>query len=182
VTLYRVFPFDASAVVKQPGGALYTPRSRGFWRIDNPDLYDVFYASDRPEGAVAETFGRYSVWRSEMFATAQGLPFALARYKTADDASWVDLDNARELVGLRLKPSDVVSRDRTKTQQWARRIYLSRRGIGVSWWSYYDPDVHTFGLWDVSGLTTDGEPTTLDLDDPYVVATAERINRNRVDG
>jgi len=180
LTVYRVFPFDPSAAVNQLGGALFVPRSLGLWRIDNPDLYDVFYVSNQPEGAVAEAFGRYSVWRAETFVSAVGHSFALARYKTPGDVTAIDLDDAQELVSLHLKPSNVVSRDRTKTQQWARRIYLSNRGIGIGWWSYYDPDVHSFGLWDVSSLTVDGDPTSLNLGHPDVVATAKRINRSLV--
>jgi hypothetical protein len=177
VIVYRVFPHDASAAEKEPGGALFVPRSLGLWRIDNPDLYDAFYASSRPEGAIAETFGRFSVWRPETFSTAAGDALALARYKTLDDVTVVDLDDAQKLVSLRLKPSDVVSRDRTKTQLWARQIYLSKRGIGIGWWSYYDPDIHSFGLWDISSLAVDGDPASLSLDHPDIVATAQRINR-----
>lgn len=177
MTFYRAFPFDREAIAQEPGRGLFVPRSLGLWRIDNPDLYDVLYVSDKPEGAIAETFGRYSVWRPETFVNAAGNPFALARYTAPEDASVVDLDDAGELVELRLKPSDVVSRDRTKTQQWARGLFLANRGIGIGWWSYYDPEIHSFGLWDISRIVLDGEPVALGLDSPEVQATAERISR-----
>jgi hypothetical protein len=177
VIFYRCFPFDAGTAAHEAGGALFVPPSQGLWRIDNADLYDVLYLSERPEGAIAETFGRYSIWRAATFTNAAGQAYALARYALRGDASVVDLDDAGELVRLRLKPSDVVSRDRTKTQLWAREIYLENRGIGVGWWSYYEPDIHTFGLWDVSAIALDGKPVVLGIDHPDVRATAERISR-----
>ncbi len=175
---YRVFPLDQNAAEDQPGGALFVPRSKGVWRIDNPDLYDVFYVSSHLEGAIAEAFGQFSVWRPETFINAAGLRYSLARYQTPGDVAVVNLDDARELVDLDLKPSDVVSRDRTKTQQWARRIYLSERGIGVGWWSYYDPEFHSFGLWNIAKLNVDGDSLPLSHVHPEVVATARRINRS----
>lgn len=177
---YRVFPFDRSAAADQPGGALFVPRSKGVWRIDNPDLYDVFYISSHPKGAIAEAFGPFAVWRPETFVNAAGLPYSLARYHTPPDHGVVDLDDAHELLSRDLRPSDVVSRDRTKTQQWARRIYLSERGIGVGWWSYYDPEFHSYGLWDVTSVVVDGEPMPLGIDHPDVVGTAQRISRSMI--
>jgi len=178
MTFFRVFPYDSSAAVGQPGGALFVPRSQGHWRIDNSDLYDVFYVSSHKEGAIAEAFGQFTTWRSETFTNAHGFVYSLAHYDTTDNVTVVDLDDANELVALGLKPSDVISRNRTKTQAWARRLFLSKRGIGVGWWSYYDPEMHSFGLWNVASLNVDGTPEPLHVLHPDVTGTAKRINRS----
>ena len=103
---------------------------------------------------------------------------ALGRYELAERASVLDLDDAVTLRELGLRPSEVVSPDRTVTQRWARAIVDKRRWVGVRWWSYYDPRWYSYGLWDRRHLTVTGvEP--LSLEHPAVVAAATVLQRPR---
>jgi hypothetical protein len=149
VRLYRVFPFDSGAAPNSRGGALFVPASSGFARIDNPDLYDVLYLSANPQAAIAESFGRLAVWRPETFVHGSGLPSAIASYDAPDDLPVFDLNDidALKFIGV-TRPTDVVTRDRAKTQAWARTIFVGGAHAGASWWSYYQPDWPILGLWD----------------------------------
>jgi hypothetical protein len=81
------------------------------------------------------------------------------------------------LVAEGLRPSTVVSRDRSVTQAWARRIHDRRRHAGVSWWSYRDPRWAAHGLWDWAGLRIAGTPVALTLDHPAVLEAAAVLPR-----
>jgi len=181
LSLYRVFPFLASAPADAPGGALYVP-AQGAGRLDNPDLFSVLYLSDAPAGSVAEAFGRFPIWTA---AVLQGSPAlsgsvrALARYRLRNDTRLCDLDDPHRLVKLHLRPSQIVSRDYTGTRSWARRIHLERGWIGVKWWSYYDPQWASVGLWNTRGLALE-EVRPLHLDDDAVVEAGRTIFRRIV--
>jgi hypothetical protein len=171
VILYRIFPYDRNAAPSERGGALFVPPPSGLGRIDNPDLYDVLYVTKVAEAAVAEVFGRLAVWRPETFVHASGLPYALARYEAPDDLSVFDLNDVEALRSLGIaKPTDVVTRDRAKTQAWAGAIFASRRHCGAEWWSYYDPEWAVLGLWDPSKLAI--------KDDPYVITSTSEVVLN----
>src|SRR3954452_23107372 len=93
--LYRVFPFLPTAGPDQPGGALYVP-SQGGGRLDNPDLYSVFYASDTEAGALAEALGRFPEWTPAILDGSPSLPGssrAIAHYRLPEDAAICDLDD-----------------------------------------------------------------------------------------
>jgi len=111
--LYRVFPFLSEARPGAPGGALYVP-SQGGSRLDNPDLYSVFYASDAEAGALAEAFGRFPEWTPSILDGSPSLPGssrAIAHYRLDDTAVICDLDDPAQLIALGLRPSDVVNCD-----------------------------------------------------------------------
>jgi hypothetical protein len=154
VKLYRVFPHDAGVAATNRGGALFIPEPSGLGRIDNSDLYSVLYVASTPHAAIAESFGRLAVWRPSTFIHRSGLPYAIATYEAPDDLSIFDLDeiDALRSIGIR-RPTDVITRDRAKTQAWARTIFAMGRFHGARWWSYYDPDWPVIGLWDSSPLT-----------------------------
>lgn len=176
--LYRVFPWVAGAGEDEPGGAMYVP-PRGGGRLDNPGIYSILYASDAPAGAVAEAFGRFPEWNASMLEGAPSLPGsarAIARFQLADDAPVCNLDDPVELLTLGLRPSDVVSRDYSRSRAWARKIYEEAKWLGVRWWSYYDPQWASVGLWDASGLRLD-EVKALRLDDPALVEASRTIAR-----
>jgi len=71
--LYRVFPYLPKAAPGEPGGALYIP-PQGGGRLDNPDLYSVFYAGNAEAGAVAEAFGRFPEWTPDLLEGSPSLP------------------------------------------------------------------------------------------------------------
>ncbi|MGQ0625014.1 MAG: RES family NAD+ phosphorylase [Sporichthyaceae bacterium] len=177
--LYRVVSSLLDARATAPGHALHVPASRGASRIDNPDRYHALYLGDDPLCAVAEAFGAQQVWTAGMFRGKPSLPGsvqALVTYRLADGAAVCDLDDAVRLVALGLRPSRVVTRDRAITQQWARRLYDGGSFAGVRWWSYYDPNWGSLGLWDIDALSVvDVEP--LNADHRHVIAAADRILR-----
>ena len=179
--LFRVFPYLAGARADKPGGALYIP-SQGGGRIDNPGTYPVLYLSDSPAGAIAEAFGRFAEWPPAVLEGIPALPGsvrALARYRMAEGGSVCNLDDPRQLLDLELRPSEVVSRDYTRSRSWALRIYQRKLWAGVRWWSYYDPVWTSFGLWDIGnlGLT---EITPLRLDNPHLLTASRTIVRRIV--
>lgn len=176
--LYRVFPYLPAARADEPGGALYIPQQGG-GRLDNPELYSVFYASNAEAGAIAEAFGRFAEWTPAVLEGSPALPGssrAVARYRAADSARICDLDDPAELAQLGLRPSDVVSRDYTRTRAWARRIFEQGRWAGVRWWSFYDPRWGSVGLWDLRAVSLVHTRVLL-LNDPAVREAARTIAR-----
>jgi RES domain-containing protein len=86
------------------------------------------------------------------------------------EAAVCDLDDARQLLELDLRPSQVVSRVYQTTRSWARRIYTAGqpgvgRWSGVTWWSYYDPRWKSYGLWETDRLRHEAVEA-LNLDHP----------------
>lgn len=157
MNLYRVIPHDPSAAPVERGGTLFVPSGGNRNRIDNPDLYSVLYLAAAPEAAVAESFGRSPIWTLETFVHGSGRPFALIAYTLSGKAAIFDLDDvdALKTIGI-TRPSSVVTRDRSKTQAWARTIFETGRYAGASWWSYYSPDWMVIGLWERSALVQAG--------------------------
>lgn len=137
------------------------------------------YLGDTPEGAVAESLGNYARWTPAVLEPPPAAPptsvLALARY--AVDADVLDLDDPYVLRDWGLRPSSVVSRDRTVTQQWARAIYEAEAGAGVSWWSYRDPRWASLGLWDHGLVSLVGEPEPLTLAHSAVMDASRVISR-----
>lgn len=177
-TVYRVFPFHKNSAPAEPGGALYVP-PQGAGRIDNPALYAVLYVSDTEQGAIAEAFGRFPEWTPAILAGSRALPGsvrAIGVYELGDDPPLCDLDHARRLVSLNLRPSDVVIRDYVHTRAWARAIYEQDIWAGVRWWSYYEPRWGSIGLWSMSAVRL-REVRPLRLSDEAMIAAARAIVR-----
>lgn len=175
--LFRVIPYDESAAPNDRGGALFVPAG-GANRIDNPNLYDVLYVATSPEAAVAESFGRIPLWTPETFVHGSGRPYRLAAYAVSDDLELFNLDDvdALKTIGV-THPSSVVTRDRAKTQAWAKTIFELGRYAGASWWSYYSPDWTVLGLWDRSAVNVIGTPEILTATRRLVKDTAAAIVR-----
>jgi hypothetical protein len=178
-TFYRVFPFLVNAPARQPGGALYVPPQSGSGRLDNPDLYSVLYVGNSPAGAVAEAFGRFPEWTPAILRgspSLEGSVRALARYELDAREPVCDLDDPKQLLRLRLRPSHVVSREYARTRAWARRIFETHNWAGISWWSYYDPQWTSVGLWKTDRLLL-GEVRELHLDESALLEAARIIVR-----
>jgi hypothetical protein len=140
------------------------------------------YLSDAPAGAVAEAFGTLAHWTSTMFVRPDlpGSVRALATYEIQEKAAVFDLDDAEALRTLRLRPSQVVTRDRTVTQSWALEIHEQGIWAGLRWWSYYDPRWYSYAIWEIDILTVRrGGVRPLHLEDPAVVDAAEVLGRPR---
>ncbi len=181
-TLYRVLPYLGSARTGAPGHPLHVPPSTGANRVDNAGVYEVLYVGDSAPGAIAEAFAWKPVWDVGLFRGTPSLPGsvrALARYSLDEPAAVCDLDDATRLVELGLRPSDVVTKDRSVTQRWALALYHANRFAGVRWWSYYDPRWGSFGLWDVRPLHLIDVTVLDDLDQPDFAAAADVLNRRR---
>ena len=136
--LHRVFPYLATAAEDEPGGAVLIP-PQGGGRIDNPEIYSILFLSDAPAGAIAAAFGRFAEWNDAILEGSPSLPGsarAIARFRLPEDALVCNLDDPSLLQTLGLRPSDVVSRDYTRSRAWARRIHEQGRWSGVRWWSY----------------------------------------------
>jgi hypothetical protein len=178
--VYRVFPYDAAAALDAPGGALYVPPG-GANRIDNPDLYRVLYVAERPEAAIAETFGRLPIWRAASFVHANGNPYALATFE-APNLALCDLDDVAVLqeIGVR-HPSHVVRRDRAETQSIARHVYEQQRYAGLRWWCYYSPEWGVMGLWEYSRVRLTEPPRILTVKSEPVQGAAAEIVRQVVE-
>lgn len=176
--LYRVFPYVATASEDEPGGATYIP-PQGGGRIDNPGIYAILYLSDSPAGAIAEAFGRFPEWTEAILEGSPNLPRsvrAVARFYLPDDAPICNLDDPSLLQTLGLRPSDIVSRDYARSRAWARRIYEQGRWFGLRWWSYYDSQWASFGLWSLSRLKLE-EVQVLRLDEPALLDASRTIAR-----
>lgn len=100
----------------------------------------------------------------------------MATYHPGENVAVCDPDDAERLVHLRLRPSRVVTRDRDVTQGWARTLHARGEFAGVRWWSSYNPEWGSIGLWDVAAIAvTEVEP--LGPDHPHVLAAAEHLCR-----
>jgi hypothetical protein len=139
VIVYRVFPYDAKARPGTPGHPMYLHRPQGRGRLDNPTVYDTWYVALSPECAVGEVFGDLSSWSAEMF-TVPYLPGgrrALGLYEVDAGIPILDLDDPKVLVERGLRPTQVVSRNRSVSQGWALSIFhetksnADRRWAGV---------------------------------------------------
>jgi hypothetical protein len=153
--LYRVAPYLASATDKsQPGHPEYLHRPQGQGRVDNPGIYDVWYLSVTEAGAIGETFASHPVWDDDIF-NFRDLPsarFALHTFSIPNNCRIIDLDDARALLELGLRPTQVITTNKSVTQGWAMTLYQSNSATGpawdgVRWWSRHHPDWPVMGLW-----------------------------------
>jgi RES domain len=151
VLLYRTFPYLAAARKGEPGHPLYVHPDQGKGRSDNPAYYLAWYMAQEPSSAVGEVFASIAVWRDEMFVFPQ-IPEArraLGVYRLPDDLPYVDLDDAQTLVERKMRPSQVVERNRPYTQDKALEIYREQRWNGIRWWSFHRPEWRVWCLWDI---------------------------------
>ncbi|HEX6489479.1 MAG TPA: RES family NAD+ phosphorylase [Candidatus Dormibacteraeota bacterium] len=142
----------------QPGHPLYVPARQRAGRLDNPDHYRVLYVADSAVGAIAEAFGSFELWTPAMLSGPPGLPGsrrALVGFQCPDDTPVLNVDDAAALLQRDLRPSEVVTRSREVTQAWALGIFEEGRFAGVRWWSYYNPDWGSIGLWDQSSVAVE---------------------------
>jgi hypothetical protein len=141
---YRIFPYLPSARPGQPGHATYLHKPQTGGRVDNPNHYDAFYMALSREAAVGEVFGDLPVWSKGMFIypALPGSRRALATFRLPDDLPIMNLDDAKALTSLKLRPTEVVCRNLPVTQGWALRIFKQRNHLGarkwacVQWWSF----------------------------------------------
>ena len=154
--LFRVIPYIGNAKRNDAGNPTYFPENLGVHRVDNLDHYKVAYLANSSECALAEKFGYLSEWRSTLLRPEVSLPrskWALINYKLDESSKIFEMDDPQNLVKLKVRPSKVVTRDRTITQNWALKVFKTQKNSGVSWWSYYNPDWGCAGIWDLKQLS-----------------------------
>ena len=157
--VYRVFPHLPGAPPDHPGHPLYVHPDQGRGRWDNPGLYRSTYVAASPSGAVGEAFAGLSTWSRAMlpFPSVAGSSRALGVYALDEEAyPLLDLDDARMLVERALRPTDVVIRNRPRTQEIARQAHAEGRWAGLSWWSMHRPQWTLYVLWEAGSLTVEG--------------------------
>ncbi len=137
--LWRVLPHDPAAAPSAAGGALWFPRERqGAARHDNPHAYGCLYVSEASSSAVAEALapfrGRGTV--APAMLERSGRRLSLAALELREPAGLIDLDEPATLGAEGLRPSNIATRVRERTQRDALRLFESHRdATGLRWWS-----------------------------------------------
>lgn len=181
--LYRCYPRIPGARTGRPGHWRYVPRPQQRGRWDNAELYDSWYFSRSPIGAIAESFYNKRRWIPEVFLTPTGDARALASFEFTGELPLLDFDDAAVLLEFGMRPSQVVAQDLTTTQQLARRVYERDGGSisGLSWWSSQLPSETSVMLWGSGGAPPQGLRLmgieSLSVEHPAVIETAERLYR-----
>jgi hypothetical protein len=157
VLIYRVIPYLPGAPPGQPGHALYVPAAfQGQGRWDNPSRYVLLYAAPAPETAIGEAFANLQRWSDAMLPVPwlAGARRCLAVLEVDETTHpTLDLDDAAALLDRHLRPTDVVIRNRPRTQTIAAAVHDEGRWSGLRWWSYHRPQWPVMALWDVGGVT-----------------------------
>jgi len=167
----------------KPGHWSYLPTPQLHGRWDNADLYDSWYFSASPVGAIAESFYNKQRWIPEVFLTPAGVPRALAVFEFEDRRSILDLDDAEVLQRFGVRPSQVVVQDLATTQDLARRLFAAASvdHAGLSWWSSQMPAETSLLLWGADGTPPPGlrhvGTQALSVDHPAVIEAASRLYR-----
>lgn len=171
-----------------PFHPLHVPVDRqGHGRFDNPHRYAALYLATTARAAVGETFGNLSRWpKAEIERPREDRPRCLVRYTLIGDRRPLDLDDPAALARLDLRPSDVVRRNRDRTQEIALTLFEERRDhgtVGLRWWSYWRPEWAVVMLWS-DGISPPRFPDVsvesvepLTVDHPAVRVAADRLPR-----
>lgn len=180
--LFRCYPRTPGARTGRPGHWSFIPRPQFHGRWDNSDLYDSWYFSRTPAGAVAESFYSKRRWIPEVFLTPSGNPRAIAEFRYSG-SDFLDLDDGAALVDLGVRPSEVVVRNPAFTQALARQIFETRHDDcgGISWWSTQIPSEPSVMLWGEGGTPPVGLKLigiqSLSVEHPAVVEAAAQLYR-----
>jgi hypothetical protein len=139
VILWRALPHDPRAEPAEPGGALWFPRAlQGAGRHDNRERYGCLYVTAAPVAAVAEALAPFRGTGDviDPMLLRGGRRLALAALDLDDAAPLVDLDDPAVLVREALRPSQIATRERTRTQGDALRLHDGHpNAAGLRWWS-----------------------------------------------
>jgi len=181
VLLYRVFPYLPDAGARDPGHPLYVHPDQGFGRWDNPDLYQALYVATTASGAIGEAFAHLSTWSQAMlpFPVIDGAQRMLGVYALPEERHpLLDFDNPRSLLDRSLRPTDIVVRNRPRTQQIARDAFHEQAWSGLSWWSMHRPQWTLHMLWSIDDVAPEAvEP----LDTHPAVRDAGRLLAKQLD-
>jgi hypothetical protein len=178
---YRAFRWDRRSAGASVGGPLYVPRHRqGSGRHDIPERDGVIYASLAAASCAAEVIKSFrgQLLVNEVFERAAGGSSALACLETQKNLTLVDLDDPKQLDKRKLLPSQVVSPQRTVTQEMTRALH--DEGVaGFLWWSTLNSGWKNVTLFESRvrrELKVVAGPRALSLDDPDVLAAAKELS------
>jgi len=176
--LYRVFPWLREASERDPGGAMFVPRSeQGFGRHDNPAWYGALYLSRAAVSSVAEvlrTFRRQRVETSDLVHEEAILALAAFDPPTL---TLVDLDDPAQLQRRGLRPSSVATGNRRVTRPVAADLFAEGHD-GFEWWSTIEAswiNITLFAERSIDRLVVEGEPEVLTTHHPAVIEAAEVV-------
>lgn len=131
---------------------------QGLGRWDNPDRYGAMYVAASPSGAIGESFAHLSTWSRAMlpFPAIPGATRALGVYRIDEEAHpLLSFDDPRALLDRALRPTDVIIRNRPRTQQIARDVSEEGRWSGLTWWSMHRPQWTLHLLWDLEDISVE---------------------------
>ncbi len=170
--LFRVFPYDPSALAGQPFAPDHVPRKQGSGRFDLRQGA-VWYLAESPEHAVAEVLQGF---RGRAFHAGMlrrfGHALSLCSVTLPDDvaASIVNLDDPAQLLQRGIAPSTLASEERVRTQAVSAQLY-EEGCTGMRWWSRLSGDWHSVVVF-MARVSPDrmiiGEPATLSPEHPAV--------------
>ena len=139
--LFRCFPWDRDVAEDARGGPVWFARMlQGDGRHDNPLVYGCLYVSESRVAAVVEQLARFA-GRPVTPAVLRrfGLPLALAELELPEKAPLVDLDDPAVLDREGLRPSQVATHERARTQADAAALHERHPdAAGLRWWSTYE--------------------------------------------
>jgi hypothetical protein len=180
-TLWRVFPWDPRAVDGAPFSPSHLPPQSGQGRFDldlgeNPSTW---YFAETPDHAVAERIQdlrNRTLFEEALFE--HGHRLALVAVEAPRDPAPADLCDPVVLAKLGIAPDRLAYRDRDVTRSIATRLHAGGAASGLRWWSAFFGEWHTIALFSDrlrKGELVFGEPETLRLDTPAVVAAASAL-------
>lgn len=150
--VWRVTPYLPAAKIGEPGHPLYVHRpAQGAGRADNPSRYTALYVAEQPQAAVGETFAHFPVWKDAMFEApfVPGSRRALVGLQVPEDWFTLELNDPKTLIDLGLVPTDVVRRNRDRTQEVALQVFLTQPDTkGLRWWSHWRVEWPIRVYWD----------------------------------
>ncbi len=176
------------------GHPLYVHRpGQGAGRFDLPEHYLGLYVSRQPQAAVGEVFQNLASWPANEITrgrSVNGEIFVRSLVALDIEREFIDLDDAAKLDQMGWRPSDVVNKDRSKTQelaldQWLRRSEHGKGGF--TWWSSCRPAWTVAMAWAAPLEPSYPDITVVEVGPiypthPAVVSAAHSLKRPIIDG
>jgi len=157
-----------------------------------PEHYLALYLARQPQAAVGEVFQSLSSWPAGEITRIRTINRESCRRCIVSmevEREFIDLDDPAKLDQMGWRPSDVVNKDRNKTQelaldQWLRRDEHGKRGF--TWWSSCRPAWTVAMAWGDPIDPSYPDITIVDVEPvhpehPAVVAAAHSLKRSITD-
>jgi hypothetical protein len=135
VDLYRVFPWNPQSRDTESGGAFFIARDKqGQGRYDIPHLDGVYYCGQERVSAVSEFIQAFrgQTVTDAHFERPDGLVMAIVHFELDPSVPLMNLDDPKILMQLKIRPSQVLTRNRDTTRSLAERLY-AQGNAGFLW-------------------------------------------------